>query len=354
MRVLNITKRGDEMQLSERKEKILATIVEWYIATGEPVGSKTLLEYARIPVSSATVRNEMAELSRLGFLDQPHTSAGRVPSQLGYRYYVDKLMNRYELPLNDKRLIEARLSDAGGEPQQILEQAGQVLAELTNCAVVSTTPSDTNAVIRRVELVPLGTHTAMMVMLSSSGILKSRVCRTDTELTLELIETFYNIVSKHFIGKSASEVSIALIQTLALSLGSKSLAISPLLVTLSDLAQMTEQTQLLLEGQSNLLNYADYPNAYELMEFLRRGEPLTNLFSNHKSQGDANVLIGKENLYRELQDSSVIFSHYSVSGKDSGTLGLIGPTRIDYARLIPSLKYLTEIVGNIMSDTLEA
>ncbi|MBR5201728.1 MAG: hypothetical protein IKW45_00535, partial [Clostridia bacterium] len=170
---------------------------------------------------------------------------------------------------------------------------------------------------------------------------------------LELIETFYNIVSKHFIGKSASEVSIALIQTLALSLGSKSLAISPLLVTLSDLAQLTEQTQLLLEGQSNLLNYTDYPNAYELMEFLRRGEPLTNLFSGHKTENNTNVLIGKENFYRELQDSSLIFSHYSVGGKDSGALGLIGPTRIDYARLIPSLKYLTEIVGSIMSDTLE-
>jgi heat-inducible transcriptional repressor len=341
------------MDLNDRKRKILQAVIDEYIGTAEPVGSRAISKNKELGLSSATIRNEMAELSRLGFLDQPHTSAGRVPSQLGYRYYVDKLMNRYELPLNEKRLIEARLSDAGGEPQQILEQAGQVLAELTNCAVVSTTPSDTNAVIRRVELVPLGTHTAMMVMLSSSGILKSRVCRTDSELNLELIETFYNIVSKHFIGKSASEVSIALIQTLALSLGSKSLAISPLLVTLSDLAQMTEQTQLLLEGQSNLLNYADYPNAYELMEFLRRGEPLTNLFSNHKSQGDANVLIGKENLYRELQDSSVIFSHYAVSGKDSGTLGLIGPTRIDYARLIPSLKYLTEIVGNIMSDTLE-
>jgi heat-inducible transcriptional repressor len=262
-------------------------------------------------------------------------------------------MNRYELPINEKRLIEARLSDAGGEPQQILEQAGQVLAELTNCAVVSTTPTDENAVIRRVELVPLGTHTAMMVMLSSSGILKSRVCRTDSEMNLELIETFYNIVSKHFIGKSASEVSIALIQTLALSLGSKSLAISPLLVTLSDLAQLTEQTQLLLQGQSNLLHHNDYPNAYELMEFLRRGEPLTNLFAGHKAENNTNVLIGKENFYRELQDSSLIYSHYSVGGKDSGALGLIGPTRIDYARLIPSLKYLTEIVGKIMSDTLE-
>lgn len=341
------------MQLSERKEKILAAVIEHYIATGEPVGSKTLLEFLNIPVSSATIRNEMAELSRLGLLEQPHTSAGRIPSQSGYRYYVDRLMNRYELPLNEKRLIEARLSTAGGEPQQILEQAGQVLAEITNCAVVSTTPCDDNAVIRRVELLPLGTRTVMMVMLSSSGILKSRVCRTDSELNMELIETFYNIVSQHFIGKSASEVSMALIQTLALSLGSKSLAISPLLVTLADLAQLTEQTQLLLEGQSNLLNYSDYPNAYELLEFLRRSDPLTNLFSNHKSQGDASVLIGKENLFRELQESSVIFSNYSVSGKESGTLGIIGPTRIDYARLIPSLKYLTEIVGNIMSDTLE-
>lgn len=341
------------MQLSDRKEKILAAIVERYIATGEPVGSKTLLEYLRIPVSSATVRNEMAELSRLGFLEQPHTSAGRVPSQAGYRYYVDRLMNRFELPFNEKRLIEARLSSVGGEPQQILEQAGQVLAELTNCAVVSTTPSDDNAVIRRVELVPLGTHTAMMVMLSSSGILKSRVCRTDCDMTLELIETFYNIVSGHFIEKSAGEVSMPLIQTLALSLGSKSLAISPLLVTLSDLAQLTEQTQLILQGQSNLLNYSDYSNAYELMEFLRNSQPMKNLFTSNRSEGDARVLIGKENMYRELQDSSVIFSPYSVSGRDSGTLGIIGPTRIDYARLIPSLKYLTEIVGRIMSDTLE-
>lgn len=341
------------MQLSERKERILAAIVERYIATGEPVGSKTLLDFLRIPVSSATIRNEMAELSRLGFLEQPHTSAGRIPSQIGYRYYVDRLMNRYELPLNEKRLIEARLGTVGGDPQQILEQAGQVLAELTNCAVVSTTPCDGRAVIRRVELVPIGTRTVMMVMLSSSGIVKSRVCRLDCEINLELIEMFYNIVSQHFIGKSAEEVSIALIQTLALSLGSKSLQMTPLLVTLSDLAQLTEQTQLLLEGQSNLLNYTDYPNAYELMEFLRRSEPLANLFMKYKTDGDANVLIGKENQFRELQASSVIYSHYSVRGKDSGALGLIGPTRIDYARLIPSLKYLTEIVGKIMSDTLE-
>lgn len=341
------------MKLSERKERILASIVEYYIATGEPVGSKTLLEHSDLSVSSATVRNEMAELSALGYIEQPHTSAGRVPSQLGYRYYVDNLMSQYELPLQEKRLIESRILGSSGEPQQILEQAGQVLAEITNCAVVSTTPCDEHAVIRRVELVPLGTRTAMMIMLSSSGILKSKVCRTDCELSMDIIEMFYNVVSQNFIGKSAEEVTIAMIQTLALSLGSKSLAMSPLLVTLSDLAQMTEQTQLLLVGQSNLLNYTDYSNAYEIMEFLRQSDPLTTLFSSKKNTGSPSILIGKENQFRELQDSSMIFSKYNVSGKESGTLGIIGPTRIDYARLIPSLKYLTEIVGNIMSDTLE-
>lgn len=344
---------GEDVKLSERKEKILASIVEYYIATGEPVGSKTLLEHSPLSVSSATVRNEMAELSALGFIEQPHTSSGRVPSQLGYRYYVDNLMNSYELPVQEKRLIESRILSASGEPQQILEQAGQVLAEITNCAVVSTTPCDEHAVIRRVELVPIGTRTAMMIMLSSSGILKSKVCKLDCELSLDIIELFYNVVSKNFIGKSAEEVSVAMIQTLALSLGSKSLVVSPLLITLSDLAQMTEQTQLLLQGQSNLLNYTDYGNAYEIMEFLRRSDPLTSFFSSRKNADAPRILIGKENQFRELQDSSVIFSNYSVSGKESGTLGLIGPTRIDYARLIPSLKYLTEIVGSIMSDTLE-
>lgn len=344
---------GECVELSERKEKILASIVEYYIATGEPVGSKTLLEHSSLSVSSATVRNEMAELTAMGFIEQPHTSAGRVPSQLGYRYYVDNLMTSYELPPFEKRLIESRILSSSGEPQQILEQAGQVLSEITNCAVVSTTPFDEHAVIRRVELVPIGVRTAMMIMLSSSGILKSKVCKLDCELTMELVEIFYNITQANFIGKSAQDINVATIQTLALSLGSRSFSLSPLLIAVYDLAQMTEQSEMMLQGQSNLLNYTDYANAYELMEFLRQSEPMTSLFTSGKGDGTPNILIGKESGFRELYDSSVIFSNYKMGGKESGALGLIGPTRIDYARLIPSLKYLTEIVGKIMSDTLE-
>ena len=129
---------------------------------------------------------------------------------------------------------------------------------------------------------------------------------------------------------------------------------TPLLVALCDLAEMSERTELLLEGQSNLLGYKELEtNAFELMEFLRRAEPLNRIFSQRTTNDSPSVLIGKENLFRELQNSTVIFSKYSIGGHESGTLGIIGPTRVDYARLIPSIKYLTDVVGIILSDNME-
>ncbi|MEG1550986.1 MAG: heat-inducible transcriptional repressor HrcA, partial [Oscillospiraceae bacterium] len=295
--------------MTERKERLLCAIVEKYIETGEPIGSKALVESLGMSVSSATVRNEMSDLVSMGYLEQPHTSAGRIPSSAGYRYYVDRLMNKYELSQNEKRVIETQLFKVSGEPQKILEQAGNILAEITNCAAVSTTPSDESAVIRRIELVPIGTKTAMVVILTSSGLLKSKVCRTEAEITLDMVESFYNMTMTHFIGKNVSNMNIAKIQTLAVSLGEKFFVMTPLLVTLCDLAEMTERTELLLEGQSNLLNHKEFEsNAYEIMEFLRRSEPLNQIFTKNVEQKSdkfsPNVLIGKENLFRELQNSS--------------------------------------------------
>ena len=334
------------MEMTERKKKILAAVVERYILSGEPVGSKALVDLPGLSVSSATVRNDMADLVTAGYLEQPHTSAGRIPSSEGYRYYVDNLMGRYELSDKEKRIIDSKLEGVPSETKSVLRKAGLVLSELTGCAAVSTTPADSQAVIRRVELVPIGTKTAMVVMLTSSGILKSRVCRTNSEITLDIVETFYNITKQHFIGKPAASLSIAKIQTVALSLGDKSFAMTPLLVTLADLAALTEHTELLLEGQSNLLNYREFEsNAYELMEFLRREKKGT--------EDTPNVLIGRENLFRELQNSSMIFGEYKVGGRDSGTIGIIGPTRLDYSRLIPSLKYLTDIVSRILSHNID-
>lgn len=338
--------------LSPRKQQILANIVERYIATGEPVGSKAICADMGNAVSSATIRNDMADLAELGLIEQPHTSAGRIPSQLGYRYYVDHLMPEYELGADEQQRIKIWLQSFAGEPDKLLEKAGSILAELTNCVAVSSSPADSEAHIRRIELVPLSRSTAMVVLLATSGILKSAVVRSEIEITVDIAEVFYNICQKFFTGKSVSEIDVTFIQTLVASLGDKAFIMSPFFCTVADLCESVKTTDLHLKGQSNILNHAELSqNAFQLMDFIHRETPLETLLGSYKKP--LNIAIGSENAYRELKHTSTIFSKYSVGDRDSGAIGVIGPTKLDYARLIPSIKYLAGVIGTLLSDTLD-
>lgn len=340
------------MELSQRKQKILAAVIEHYIKTGEPIGSKTLQETLDISVSSATIRNEMAELSNLGLLEQPHTSSGRIPTNDGYRYYVDNLMGLRPLDESIKRQIEAGVSLKNANPETILKHASEFLADITDCAVMSTAPSGENATIKRVEFVPIGTRTGMVVLLTSTGIIKSKLCRSDVELNASIIEKFYNIIKTSFIGAALDEIDTAALQTIVASTGADALSMISLVSAVTDLAEEASQTAVMLGGQSNILHYdSDYGStAYELLDFLRRGEPLSRVLMDNKA--DIDVLIGKENKFRQLSKSSIIMAQYSINDKDHGSIGIIGPTRIDYAELIPSVRYLTDLVGKILTQTL--
>ncbi len=339
-------------ELTPRKNKILATIIERYIATGEPVGSKAICFDMGNAVSSATIRNDMSDLVDMGLLEQPHTSAGRIPSQAGYRYYVDNLMTAYELGAKEQDYVKIWLQSFSGEPDKLLEKAGSILAELTNCVAVSSSPSDSEAYIKRIELVPLSRHTAMIVLLATSGILKSAVVRSDTEINVDIAEVFYNISQTYFVGKNVSDISIMFIQTLVASLGDRVFIMSPFLCAIADLCSAVKNTELHLKGQSNILNHIELSDdAIRLMDFLHKGAPLEEMLSSHKKS--LNVAIGNENTYRELRNSTTIFSKYSVGNKESGSIGIIGPTRLDYARLIPTIKYLASLIGNMLSETLD-
>lgn len=343
---------NDMAALSERKQRILAIIVERFIATGEPVGSKAICADMGNAVSSATIRNEMADLVEYGLLEQPHTSAGRIPSQAGYRYYVDNLMTDYELGIDEQERIKIWLQSFSGEPDKLMEKAGSILAELTNCVAVSTTPSDNEASIRRIELVPLSDHTAMIVLLATSGILKSAVVRCDSPIGVEIAEIFYNICRTYFNGRNVSDITISFIQTLVASMGDKVFVMSPFLCAISDLCEAVKTTDLRLNGQNNILAHEELSqDAFRLMDFIHRETPLENIINSHKKP--LNVSIGTENLYRELRNSTTIFSKYSVGDKDSGSIGIIGPTRLDYARLIPTIRYLAGIIGNMLTETLD-
>lgn len=339
------------MELSERKRKILAAVVELYIKTGEPVGSKALCELPELSVSSATIRNEMSELAEMGLLEQPHTSAGRIPSQEGYRYYIDHLMGRHELTAAQRRRLDSLFSVNPGDPEKVLGQAGEVLADITNCAAVSTTPADAQAGIKRVELVPVSSSTAMIVLLTTSGILKSGLCRTMAPIDERFRTSFANIVEQHFIGHPVSELSVPQIQTLAASLGEYALTMSPVLITLAQLAREAAQAEILLDGQTNLLNYDGRGmDVREALEFLRDTGPLGQLIG---SGGDRmQVFIGSENVFRQLRNFSMILAPYKLAGRTGGTIGIIGPTRMDYASLIPHIEYLSAIVGKLLSEAL--
>ncbi len=338
--------------ITQRKQKILATIIEHYIATGEPVGSKAICTDMNNTVSSATIRNDMADLVELGLLEQPHTSAGRIPSQAGYRYYVDNLMTAYELGVDEQERIKIWLQSFSGEPDKLLEKAGSILAELTNCVAVSSSPSDSEAFIKRIELVPLSNHTAMIVLLATSGILRSAVVRSDTEINVDVAEVFYNICQSYFNGRNVSDITITFIQTLVASLGDKVFIMSPFLCAISDLCEAVKTTEIHLKSPNNILNHSELSeDAFRLMDFLHRGTPLENMLDSYKKP--LNIAIGTENAYRELRNSTTIFSKYSVGDKESGSIGIIGPTRLDYARLIPSIKYLAGIIGSMLTETLD-
>ena len=340
------------MELGTRKEMILSAIVEQYIKSGEPIGSKFLMDALPISVSSATIRNEMSELHEMGFLEQPHTSAGRIPTQAGYRYYIDNLMNTTELSENERELIRNELERSMGSPDKLLEKAGEMLAKLTGCAAIATTPTDEGAVIKHIEIMPVGRKIAMIVMMTSSGIIKNGICRVETEITSDMVQCFYDIVNECFIGRPVSDVGTVMIQTLVASLGANALAMSPLFVVLADIANQALQAEIRLEGEQNLLHHREFGNnAYEMMQFFDEKDKLERALSNSKNPLE--VIIGRENMYRQLENSSMIISRYSIKGHDGGVIGIIGPTRLNYAKLIPSIEYLTDLVSKMLTDTFE-
>lgn len=338
------------MELSERKKKILSAVVDRYIMTGDPVGSKVLC--GNLSVSSATVRNEMSELSEMGYLEQPHTSAGRIPSQRGLRYYVNNLMQNYEISDAERFAIESRFDISAGEPEEIITHAAKLLSEITNCASVVSTPYDSHATIKRVELVPISSRTVLIVLLVSTGVVKSRICRCDCEVDISIAELFYNIAAAHFTGRRPSELTTAKIQTLAASLCDKAFTMIPMLFTLYELANEASKFNIITEGQSKLLNFKELENdVYGIFECMKLGSGLSNILKSGRDK--LSISIGRESMNRAFENASIISSKYSVGGKDVGSLGIIGPLRMDYARIIPNIKFISKTVGKVLSETID-
>ena len=349
------------MELDARKLRILAKIVETYIATGEPVGSKLIAYLLGGEVSPATVRNDMAVLFDLGLLEQPHTSAGRIPSHLGLRVYIDQIMREQPLTTQEKREIEALFNFRNPDPDRLLEDAAKALAGYTGCAAISTTINRRSLLVRRIEIIPATQRTAVILLILSNGMIKNRVCRVDFTLTPKIVEFFQKFANGILGGKSVNQISESFIRSVALSLDEYTEIFTPLLAAIYDLCREASSGPIYRSGTSNLLEYEELRRiANQLFRVINSREEVLDLIGRDREglrdildRETIRVSIGKENQKMELADSSVIVSRYPIGDDSEGAIGLIGPIRMDYARLIPHLEYFSQMLGKLLSDTLD-
>ena len=335
------------MELTKRKQNILASIVNGYIRTGGPVGSKSIAEAAG--ASPATVRNEMAELTEMGLLEQPHTSAGRIPSEKGLREYVDNLMPEEPLSDEERITLDAMLAKSAFDPERLPGGAARTLASATRYMAVATAPSGVSAQIKAVQFVQTSRRTAMLILISSAGTMKTKVFHCDFDLSSEIMRIFFRVLNERVVGRNVSEINRAFIQSLAVSFNDLALLMSPALLALLETAQETVKTEVHVSGQMNLLFYPEYERgaARRVMDFLERPRELADLLV--QEPGSVRALIGQESRVPELAGSSVVVARYAVGGQDAGALAVIGPTRMNYPRVISHLSYLSQSVSQLLT-----
>lgn len=339
------------MELDKRKMQILALIVEAYIETGEPVGSKAIAAALGDTVSSATVRNDMAVLSELGLLEQPHTSAGRIPSHLGLRYYIDHLMPQHALGGEEKSEIDALFNYSDPDPDRVLEGAAEMLARTTNCFVISTMLSRQSLFVKKIEIIPATAHTVVILLLASNGMVKNKVCRVDFDLTPKIVEFFQNFANGRLAGRSLNEISRQYINSMAFSLGEHTDIFAPLLAAIYELCKEASDGAMYHSGTSSLLEHDEMRTiADQLFRLLNSREDMNRMLGD--SRQGLFVSVGRENSRIEMENSSLIVSKYRIGEDAIGALGLFGPVRMDYARLIPHLEYFSGMLSKMLSDTL--
>ncbi len=337
------------MQIDERKRLILQTIVDEYIRTGEPVGSNAVLARMGMNVSSATVRNDMAFLERMGFLEQPHTSAGRVPTYEGYRFYIDHLMSPKPLSGKEKRLIDSLLNQNDLTVNSVVENAVNVLSELTNMTVVSKSNLPVFSVITRVEVIPAGRRLYALLIITSAGTIQNKICRVEFDLTYEQLEFFERFVNDNLTGINVDRLTPAMLQNMAVALGSYMMALSPLLHAVYELSEAISKVDVNLKGEQNLL-VNDSLRPDEVVRMLANKESLSELLNS--AFDGVNVVFGQENGSFAVTNSSLIMSPYKLGAAQVGSLGVIGPVRVDYSKVIPNIQYITESVTRLLSDVI--
>lgn len=336
------------MELTDRKKKILRAVVESYIQTAEPVGSKALAELAGLKVSSATIRNDLADLTEEGYLEQPHTSAGRIPSPKGYRLYVNELMERQRLSLRETEEINQSLRGRMEELDRLLSQAGRAVSSFVNYPAYVATANRTTQTARRFELLPVDEHSCIAVLMMSGSRVKSQLLRLQLKVDADQLPMLVNLLNTHFTGVSVDEMNQRLMNVAEQIPPPAFLLLSQTVSYAADALEEAGRREIITAGANQLLKlpeFRDADKAHDLISFLSDSKESLPL----PDDGPMKILIGPENVTDALKDASVVVASYDIGEDMRGLIGVVGPTRMNYAavaaRLTGFAEGLTRLFG---------
>jgi heat-inducible transcriptional repressor len=333
--------------LTPRQQLILGLVIREHVSTAQPVGSKTIQGYG-LGVSSATIRSEMAVLEDLGHLAQPHTSAGRVPTDRGYRYFVERLMRESHLPVTERRTIRHQFHQVGVDLEQWMRLAASVLARTAQTAAMVTSPRTDQCRLKHLELISIRDTLAMLIMVLEGGIVKQQVLALDEALTQDTLTQIANRLNDMCVGGSVQRVRNCVLQVGAFEQ-------QVLQVVLGVMKRVDDQAGMHLyrDGLLNILHQPEFSvpeSARNVVHLFEDRTLLEDLLTEMLEVGGVQVVIGGEGRWNELSECSLVVSPYGVSGEATGALGVMGPMRMPYSRAISTVRYVAGLLSDLFRD----
>ena len=339
------------MELTERKKKVLRSVVDLYIRTAEPVGSKAITELPDMPYSSATIRSEMADLTTMGYLEQPHTSAGRVPSAAGYRLYVDELMLDYRLSMDETQSISDAIDAKMQQVDKLMEKVAKLVSQATDLPAISAASRYGGATIRRFDLILAGQGSIIVVLMLSDDQVVNKLAKLPLHITENDLKLLSALLNATLTDKSAEEFTGALLEKLMASAAETASLIPVIMDFAVETLTRQSNTNMAVAGQLRLLGqpeYRDVDKAQRIMTTLDE-KTLSNLPAIMQNANGTQVLVGPENVAAELKDTSVVMTKFDIGEGMQGMIGVVGPTRMDYAKVTARLSYFAESLSKMFA-----
>ncbi len=338
------------MQLNERKTTILKTVIQNYLETGEPVGSRTISKSSGLTLSPATIRNEMSDLEEMGYIMQPHTSAGRIPSDKGYRFYVDQLMEAKEAQVEE---MKEQMLEKADKMEQILQQAAKVLASSTNYATMVTAPTYSRNRLKFIQLSQVDAKQLIVVVVLEGNIIKNEIINLSNEVSNEALLSLNMLLNTNLNGVAIEEINLAMIAILKEKAGAHSEVVDEVLDIVVNVIRVDECLEVYTSGTTNVFKYPELrenDSAQEILTAFEEKQQLAQLVTqNISSEEDCGiqVYIGNESSVDSMKDCSVVTATYKLSEDMQGVIGIVGPKRMDYDRVVNTIKTLKEELDHI-------